>query len=102
MRSGAVNAWKCDACGLLTVAVHVDEGVTPMVLACRRVEGCPGMGKSLFYVPLHPDVVELLAWEWYRPTERWTRRQDPEMRRHIEQGGLVIRPLTDAGRVLCS
>ncbi len=29
-----VNGWTCDTCGETTYCVHVDDGVTPMFLAC--------------------------------------------------------------------
>lgn len=100
MRPGAVNAWKCDDCGGLTVAVHVDEGTTPMFLGCRRTPGCKGRAVSSMYPepPIPADVLGLLAWEWFMPSAKKIRRMEPEMREHCRQGGLVIRPLSDAGR----
>jgi hypothetical protein len=100
MPAGAVNAWRCVACGGLTVAVHVDEGVTPMFLACRRTDGCPGRAVSSGYPapPVPDNVIDLLAWEWWKPTGRQYRRLSPEMRSHVDRGGLDLRPLTDAGR----
>lgn len=97
---GAVNAWKCEACGRLTVAVHVDEGVTPMFLACRRTEGCETLAVSAGYpdLPLPDHILDLVAWEWYRPEGRAYRRLSPGMQDHIDRGGLDLRPLTDAGR----
>lgn len=95
MPAGSINAWKCPDCGGLTVAIHADEGVTPMFLACRRTEGCKGMAVSAGYPdpPIPGHVVELLAWEWYRPTEKWARRKGPEMLDHVRNGGLALRPL---------
>lgn len=100
--AGAVNAWKCDRCGRLTVAVHIDEGVTPMFLACRASEGCEGRAISVGYPPppVPEHVLKRLAFEWYRPSDRWARRQSPAMAEHIARGGLVIRELTDAGRAV--
>lgn len=97
MPRGAVNAWECP-CGALTVAVHVDDGVTPMFLACRYRGGCGLRAVSLGYPATLGSDIDQLAWEWYRPTERWARRQGPDVARHIEAGGLVLRELTDAGR----
>lgn len=95
MPTGSINAWKCDACGGLTVAIHADEGVTPMFLACRRTEGCNGRAVSAGYPdpPIPDEIVSLLAWEWYRPTDRWARRQGREMQDHVRNGGLVLRAL---------
>jgi hypothetical protein len=99
-RRGALNAWKCPNCGGLTVVVHVDDGVTPMFLACRRTDGCTGMAVSSGYpsTPAPADVAALLAWEWFRPTGRALRELSDEMRDHVARGGLDLRPLTDAGR----
>lgn len=95
MPAGSINAWQCEACGKLTVAIHADEGVTPMFLACRATPGCDGMAVSAGYPdpPIPDHIIELLAWEWYRPTRKWARRKGPEMLDHVQRGGLVIRAL---------
>lgn len=103
---GEINGWRCDTCGQVTYAVHVDDGVTPMFLACRaegldpRQARCKGMGQSLMYPPppVPEHVVKAVAWEWFRPGRRALKRMDAGMRDHIERGGLDLRPLTDAGR----
>jgi hypothetical protein len=117
-KRGEINGWRCDRCELITYAIHVDDGVTPMFLACRatgKLEGCEGMGTSLMYPPPPvPDhVLAETRWEWYKP-EPPKRRFDittgkfftpldsltPAARQHVEQGGLLLRELTDAGREL--
>lgn len=103
MPAGSINAWECPVCGHLTVAVHVDEGVTPMFLGCRRKPGCTGRAVSSGYPSLPvPERIRLLcAWEWFRPSAtqmKRYRREDPAMFQHCAQGGLELRPLTDAGR----
>jgi hypothetical protein len=100
--AGAVNAWMCDVCGAITAAVHVDGGTTPMFLACRSTEGCTGCAVSAGYPPSFPDhVLAAIAWEWHTPTstqmKRW-RRTDPAMYEHCRMGGLVLSPLSPAGR----
>jgi hypothetical protein len=105
-RRKEINGWRCKECGAVTYAVHVDDGVTPMFLACRASgsveEGCHGQGVSLMYpVPPAPaHVVEAVGWEWYQPTGRELRNLDANMRDHVERGGLMLRPLTDDGRGL--
>lgn len=100
---GAVNGWRCSACQAVTYCVHVDQGVTPMFLGCRR-DGCLGTGTSLMYppppVPAH--VLNDVAWEWYKPSKKQLKRFDrknPAMAEHIRLGGLALRELTDAGRL---
>jgi hypothetical protein len=95
---GAVNAWLCPDCGKATVGVHVDEGATPMMIACRATEGCRGTAMSAMYPPAEAWITDQLAWEWYKPTPKWARRKGRDMLDHVMQGGLVIRPLTDEGR----
>jgi hypothetical protein len=99
---GDVNGYFCKECGEHTFVVHVDDGVTPMFLACRAsgdVEACKGMGTSLMYPePPIPDyVLDRVGWEWYRPDEAELRGMDEGMREHIERGGVALRPLTTAG-----
>ena len=95
MPAGSINAWQCEVCGGLTVAIHADEGVTPMFLACRSTEGCKGRAVSSGYPPppIPDHIVSLLAWEWYRPTNKQARRMGREMREHVRLGGLVLRAL---------
>jgi hypothetical protein len=109
-RRGEINGWTCDYCGQTTYCVHVDDGVTPMFLACRA-EGvepneakCKGMGRSLMYPPAPPPphVLAAVRWEWYEPDRFERARLDPisgELE-HVEKGGLLLRSLTDAGREL--
>ena len=95
--AGAVNAWECPLCGHFTVAVHVDEGVTPMMLRCQSAAGCNGMAVSLGYPkpPIPEFITDAIAWEWARPStsqmKRWKRERDP-MFEHCLFGGLVLRP----------
>lgn len=95
---GAINAWFCGECARPTVVVHVDEGVTPFMLGCRRTQDCGGVATSAGYPHYPPEITESITHEWYRPTGKDYQRQTPEMRAHIDAGGLAIRPLTDAGR----
>lgn len=104
--TGRINGWKCN-CGYVTYAVHVDHGVTPMFLGCRKPGGCASSqpATSLMYPDADPPphIIGSVAWEWYRPTEKQTRRLErkhPGMADHVRQGGLDLRPLTDAGRAL--
>jgi hypothetical protein len=99
-RASKINGWRCKRCGRHTYAVHVDDGVTPMFLACRAVGVCKGTAVSLMYPapPAPEQIVEEVAWEWYKPTPRATRRLDRETREYVEKGGLILRELTDAGR----
>lgn len=111
---GDINGWQCKGtktdldkggCGSVTYAIHVDEGVTPMFLACRATEGCRGMAVSLMYPdpPAPRSVLEAVAWEWFKPDAaalRKLRRKNPALAEHVDMGGLDIRELTDAGRVV--
>lgn len=115
---GEINGWTCETCGKTTYCIHVDDGVTPMFLACRasgRLGDCDGTGRSMMYpAPPVPDhVVAAVRWEWYKP-ESPRRRFDPDTgklytppdsltaaeREHVDRGGLLLRELTDAGRAV--
>ena len=115
-KRGEINGWTCDKCGEITYVIHVADGVTPMFLACRAsgdLGHCSGMGTSLMYPapPVPPHVLAAVGWEWYLP-EPPKRRFDidtgkfftppdtltPAERQHVEQGGLLLRELTDEGR----
>ena len=105
MPAGSINAWKCPTCGGLTVAIHVDDGVTPMFLACRRTPGCTGSAVSSGYpsTVVPPRIRELCEWEWFTPSAsqmKRYRRDHPAMYDHCRRGGLELRPITDAGRRL--
>lgn len=98
-----INGWHCDVCGRATIVVHVDLGATPMLLRCRATPGCAGVGRSLGYPPFTPPqaVLDIVELEWALPSvtqmKAWKRAHDP-MYDHVLAGGLVLRPLTDAGR----
>lgn len=108
--AGAVNAWQCERCGGVLAAIHVHEGTTPMFLACRAphsapAPACQGRMMSSGYPPGPvPDRIRLaIAWEWRLPTsterKRW-RRENPAMLDHVNRGGLVLAPLSPAGRAM--
>lgn len=89
---GRENAYECPVCGGYTTTVNVDDGVTPMFLACRVTPGCPGRAASLIYPEgPRPAHIPPPAWEWYRPSRRERRSLDPVTREHVEMGGLLIR-----------
>jgi hypothetical protein len=106
--SGRVNVWECKTTSPseLTVAVHVDDGVTPFSLACRArgVDECGGTAYSWGYpdeVPIPEVVLRQLRWEWYLPKGEELAQialHDSELLEHVRRGGLLIRPLTNAGR----
>lgn len=98
MKAGAVNAYHCETCHGYTAVIHKDDGVTPMFLGCRASEGCGGQATSLGY----PDqenvpewVLQSIAWEWYRPEGRDYDELTEPMKRHVDQGGLALRPLPE-------
>lgn len=78
-----------------------------MMLACRRTPGCTGHAVSAFYPDGPPPqyVLDHLDWEWAQPSrtqmKAWRRERDP-MFEHCARGGLVLRPISDAGRAALS
>lgn len=103
------NAYWCPECHGYVVTVDVDEGVTPMFLACRvkgdprdQANDCKGQMQSMMY-PVEPwperdgfdtPIPTEPTWEWYAPgsTERKRlRRDEPGVYEHVERGGLLLR-----------
>lgn len=105
MPAGSINAWKCDKCGRITGAVHIDDGVTPMLLACHATPECDGIAVSAGYPQslIPAEVINAIDWEWRRAThfelQSW-KRKNPELYFHCLKGGLYLVPLTDRGRRL--
>jgi hypothetical protein len=94
-----VNVYTCRKCRKETWTVDVDEGVTPFMLGCRATKGCDGMAESSFYPGWAGAFLHRVKWEWYKPTEEEAKQQErqyPGSLHHWEQGGLSIRPRTDA------
>lgn len=119
MNAGRINGWECRRslhrpddpdCGRITYAIHVHDGVTPMFLACRASghepdhpdNPCTGIGVSLMYPTAAPPkhVLDAVAWEWYSPDDAERVKLDRGSLEHVLKGGLLLRPLTDAGREL--
>lgn len=89
------NAYICDA-NHATVTVDVDVGVTPANILCKH-PGCRLWARSSFYPRQpRPDTYPEPSHEWYRPCEAEANKLDAETRKHVDQGGLLIRPRTDA------
>lgn len=91
---GRKNIYRCPDCGGETITIDVDDGTTPMFLACRAsgdIGQCRGRAVSSMY-EVDPDVEP--KWEWYRPslTNAW--RKGPEVLDHVERGGLLLRPIS--------
>lgn len=109
-----LNAYYCEKCRGYVVTEDVDEGVTPMFLACRvkgdpsdPANNCKGTSRSLMYpeqpwperdgygqrIPTRP------TWEWYRPTSAdfrafalvMTSERLASLQDHVDRGGLDIR-----------
>ena len=98
--TGRVNAYKCDSCGRYTVTIDRDEGVTPMFLACRA-DGtedfkCNGRAVSLGYPQGPTPDWAVPAWEWYKPSRIEMHGLSPEMRDHVQRGGLMLRKIVRA------
>jgi hypothetical protein len=93
MPKGSINGWTCHTCGRYTVAVHKDDGTTPMMLGCRATEGCDGIAMSMGYPPGDPPdhILELLNFEWYKPSRKEYKKLDAASKDHVSKGGLLIR-----------
>lgn len=89
------NAYTCSECGFTFVTVHVDDGVTPFGILCRAANDCQGMATSHFY-KLSPSVLAIEpTFEWYKPTENDPKMEDPAVREHVRQGGVMLRSIAE-------
>jgi len=118
---GKKNGYTCRGCGWRIVTVNRADGVTPFLLGCqndipsdedrakaiaaggvRSSSGCGAFMESAFYrVPQHLEP----SHEWYAPDKaerkRMRRRNDPSLE-HVEQGGLLLRRISDRdGAAFC-
>jgi hypothetical protein len=95
-----LNAYRCDDCGRYTVTIDRDEGVTPMFLGCRadgtEDYACGGRAVSLGYPKGPRPSWAVPAWEWYKPDAAELARMSPEMRDHVQRGGLALRKIERA------
>ena len=89
-----VNAYHCEKCGMNTVTIDVDPGVTPMLLGCRRTPGCDGTAVSSGYPVTAPPshIIAGLEWEWAHPKGFEYARLSPELRQFVDDGGLILQP----------
>lgn len=83
-----VNAYVCQVCRQRIVTITRDAGTTPFMLACRATPGCAGLSHSSFYRVPQNLVPE---YEWYTPTGREYDGLTPDMRAHVDRGGLDLR-----------
>ncbi len=106
------NAYWCPQCEGYIVTIDLQEGVTPMFLACR-VKGepsdpgndCRGQMRSMMYPDLpwpaedgygNPIPTEP-TYQWYRPDlserNRILRANDGSTWEHLRKGGLLLRKI---------
>ncbi len=81
-----MNQYTCRTCGGVITTVDRDEGVTPMMLACRATKDCTGSMMSSMY-RVAPYLTA--GWEWYKPAKL----PKGEMRDYVESGGLMLRKI---------
>lgn len=84
-----VNQYTCSTCRGVITTFDRDFGTTPAMMACRATDGCDGTMQSARYLvdqTLKPD------YEWYKPAKL---PRDPNMRQHVQMGGLLLRKAED-------
>jgi hypothetical protein len=86
MSKGMKNIYTCNTCHGQIVTVDIDEGTTPFMMFCKVTKGCNGDMYSSFY---RCDQSLTATFEFFKPTS--LEGYSPEMREHIEMGGLDLR-----------
>lgn len=99
-KAGTLNAYQCKKCRGHVVTVHKDPGTTPMFLGCRVAgypteDSCDGQMVSGMYRPFSPELGEP-TWEWYSPPPSEYHRLPRMQQDHVDQGGLLLRPITES------
>jgi hypothetical protein len=94
--AGRYNAYGCQKCGKAYLTLDVDHGTTPMFGPCFATQGCDGRAVSMGYPEGDPpaEFGEPII-HWVKPTEAQLWNFSPELRDHVNRGGL-IRQATEA------
>lgn len=103
---GEKNAYHCGECHGYVVTIDVDDGVTPMFLACRVLGEpsdpanlCDGQMSSMMY-PDEPwpatdgygtEIPTEPTWEWYKPERVEYLGLSRPAKEHCDKGGLSLR-----------
>lgn len=102
------NAYVCKDCRHITLTVDIHEGTTPFMIDCEK---CKGMAQSFMYQL--PGVLATSQASGLTPTQEWYNPiygtppeeiaitldalgYSIEECTHIEAGGLLLRPRSDA------
>jgi hypothetical protein len=86
MKLQKINCYICEKCRTVTVVVHIDEGVTPMMIGCTQ-KGCEGLASSFMY-RIPPPILASGITGNFKPTHEWYKNGDEEQ--------LELRERTDA------
>lgn len=90
------NIYTCGTCFGHVVTEDAEEGVTPFGMGCRATKACPGQMETSFYRVW--DLRMRADFEWRKPTPAEVAGLDPATVQHVQNGGLLIFPLTEAAR----
>jgi len=93
MATSKRNSYQCITCKGIIFTEDQDKGVTPFMLECRATAGCGGEMHSAFY--RLPEMAAQVRphYVWRKPTPKEYAEMRPEMKEHIDNGGLEIYPL---------
>jgi hypothetical protein len=92
------NVYTCQLCGFMLLTVDVAHGTTPFMIECKAKTACEGHMYSSMYPkgPKPAGYPQEASHEWYRPSPEEFRTLESWNRAHVEKGGLLLRPRTDA------
>ena len=87
MSETTMNRYVCEVCKGNIVTINREQGVTPFMLKCRARNNCKGWMLSGFY---REFITKMPSYEWRKPTEEEYKALHPEMKEHVDKGGLMI------------
>lgn len=94
---GKTNVYVCQTCGHQIITRHIDEGVTPFMISCRR---CKGQAYSLFY-RAGADSSPIVHAVWKKEPNKWWGNSEQQAE-HASKGGVFLywlRPINQLVRV---
>lgn len=88
------NSYQCTICQGIIFTEEKDEGVTPFMLPCLATSECDGEMHSAFHRLPEQAARVRPHYEWRKPTPEEYAVMGPNMKTHIDNGGLEIYPMS--------
>lgn len=88
--TGRRNVYACAACKKKIVTIDLVKGTTPFMMRCPY---CAALGAQSSFYSVPQNLLPTA--EWYKPDEAEYAKLDDGTKEHVDQGGLLVRPVPD-------